>query len=819
MKGIVLVFACFLVVHLGAQAAPALPASAGQASGEGPQRVSNYWQGDVSSDWDTDSNWSLGHTPLETENVYIVSANPYNPRINDMFYAHAYLLNISPGRTLTVAYGGLIVETNFTVEGTLSLTDNDAVVEVGNDVIIEGTLSVTNMRNPHLRIGGDLGLWSSMFVGWGTIEMQGAAQTISVTTSTAINNLIIHSGSACTFTVSAGSTLTLNGDFTAYGSIASANTTLILKADVYVGNSTTLTQGTFDLQGGTNTTLDVVSPSQLNHLTLTKTGSATVSLERDINIKGNFVINSGYLDGNSNDINLQGNITNNATPTALSSVYMHFVGTANQTIAGDVAFSYMELNKTTAATNDLIILAETDVACTWRYQWTAGEMICNGGSFTAADINNDSIQGTYRVDLGGIISLTQDVNHNANINGSITVISGGTFLIIGGLGYPSLSATYPIHFSGGTVDFRGHGVYINTNSGISGTSGTLRTSGKLSIVTSINTNGVLLEMYGDTDSIFELGASAMNLYGSLRIDKDAGCTVTMDCNINLHGALMLNGGTLHLPEGFNQNYFYGAVDINFGATLLAEVNYSRFYEGLDVNSGGMLYNYGNLKIGEGMSLNVYDQGWLGAYGTSAGRAVIECTSSVEGFYFNVYSGGTISANYVRISNTGTGGLIIHDGAIVDPVYCLHNCQFSLGPTDSANLTVSNSQDINIFNLETTTSTGYAAYNIHKTNDQGSVNVYTYNADPTDELDPYGRVNWFTSAPVPQITSFGPVIGAPLDLMNLEWTYPFPFATFHIYHGSTPYGPWELLGSVEGSMLYRIQGTEYEFFRVTAELPD
>ncbi len=41
--------------------------------------LTNTWQGDVSNLWNNASNWSLGHSPLATEDVSIPSGTPHDP--------------------------------------------------------------------------------------------------------------------------------------------------------------------------------------------------------------------------------------------------------------------------------------------------------------------------------------------------------------------------------------------------------------------------------------------------------------------------------------------------------------------------------------------------------------------------------------------------------------------------------------------------------------------------------------------------------------------------------------------------------------------
>jgi hypothetical protein len=140
----------------------------------------------------------------------------------------------------------------------------------------------------------------------------------------------------------------------------------------------------------------------------------------------------------------------------------------------------LELAKTGSGT---LLLGTGKVVSCQQYDWTSGRIIVGGGSFSASDLYDPHIAGTFTLS-GGAINLAQDGGHSVDINADIS-ISGGTFTISGG-SRCNLAASRSVNFtmSGGVLELGTRGMVYESGcyaltSNLDG--GTIRTAGSLLI--------------------------------------------------------------------------------------------------------------------------------------------------------------------------------------------------------------------------------------------------------------------------------------------------------------------------------------------------
>ena len=202
----------------------------------------------------------------------------------------------------------------------------------------------------------------------------------------------------------------------------------------------------------------------------------TLTLNGDLNINGNLTMNNAagiiYAKGNWN--NYVG-----AAGFAAGPGKVVFNGGAYHQYCSNETFNILEVNKPSGGA---FRMNGTNVVCA-QYDWTAGAIDVLTGSFTANDLADNGIFGSYYTNPGGTINLHQDASQYADLDGNLYFSGGGNINVYGGNGdsfWPYL-ANASITMSGGVLDFKDIGIYVNNTPTYSLTTnitgGTIRTAG------------------------------------------------------------------------------------------------------------------------------------------------------------------------------------------------------------------------------------------------------------------------------------------------------------------------------------------------------
>ncbi|MCX6272279.1 MAG: hypothetical protein NTU44_13895 [Bacteroidetes bacterium] len=352
-----------------------------------------------------------------------------------------------------------------------------------------------------------------------------------------------------------------------------------------------------------------------------------------------------------------------------------------------------------------------------------------GGTFIAYDLIDNGLYGYFFINIdGGLMELHQDASQYIDLNGRIR-IDNGTMNIYGGSddSYWPYAANAMIWMYGGTLDFKDRGVFINSSSyslseAIVG--GTIRVNGGFNGNRSdFHPVGGTIELYGsnngnlghgDGSSFFNVLINKSLASGALQYSDN--CHITNNLIVN-HGYLDLN--TYNLIVGNN-------VDINDGGTL-------------SVLQPSTLY------LTTGKNLNVNNGGRIEILGNETGMAAVRGNSASVTYLFNVFSGGTIAADYAAFSHLGPDGVNIFPGAIIDPADPFNHCSFQSGTTGGTFLTINNNQTLNIQHADFPLNMGYGSSNVKKTVDEGHIYFSDYTgafAGETHDYDAYERIDWF-----------------------------------------------------------------------------
>ncbi|OJJ18468.1 hypothetical protein BKI52_22905 [marine bacterium AO1-C] len=235
-----------------------------------------------------------------------------------------------------------------------------------------------------------------------------------------INDLTINASAS--LTVNAGGSLTLSGNFTNNGTFTASST------------------GAVVFNGTTNASISGTGTTTFQTLTNSKTGSATLSIDKAITTEGAATVSSGATLILSAGItwNLNGNLVNQGTVTANNIGSTIVVGGATQTEISNNDFSVYNLtvSKTAsspATNNDARVRLRSGMALTVdnNLQLNTGRIVGSGGnnliileaSATTSDPNaNSFVEGRVRKIKGTITDFVFPIGRNGRF-GRLAVVN------------------------------------------------------------------------------------------------------------------------------------------------------------------------------------------------------------------------------------------------------------------------------------------------------------------------------------------------------------------------------------------------------------
>lgn len=479
----------------------------------------NRWRGIAGTEWTEPLNWSYGTIPTVNDDVVVVPGYIYDAWIRVPNQACKSLI-IKPGGELTIYSGNLEVADNLTSYGTLNLAHNDASLYVYDDLnLLSGSVTGCYTSGAEISVEEDLRFGSGSSTNWtlGYLEFTGSgASTIYVESEVSISNLRIEKTGTGSCTISGTNTasLTINGGIYVNDGILNhaytGNTVLKGNLHAYNGGSLAFYNGTLRCEGSTSASIRFdTAGSYMHKLLIAKTGSAGISLSTpNIMVGSDLSIVSGYLSCGGNSLFVGGNWTNSAGPDAFHEGTGRVVlnGIINQSVSSET-FNILELNKSA----QMLVPNGSSITCA-VYDWTAGGLNVSGGSFTALDLADDGIFGSYTLS-NGTIEFTQDSSQYIDLRAANLNISGGTFRINGGGGalWMAYQGTTNFTMSGGFFDVRDQDILISSAypliENISG--GFIRTPGDFTVQrTDFNPAGGNIELWGGTNAYLSVAAGS-----------------------------------------------------------------------------------------------------------------------------------------------------------------------------------------------------------------------------------------------------------------------------------------------------------------------
>jgi hypothetical protein len=415
-----------------------------------------------------------------------------------------------------------------------------------------------------------------------------------------------------------------------------------------------LNAGTMEFTGDGNHYILIHEYSYLHNLKVNKP-SGQLSLMTDLKVMNNIDIQTGTFDSDNYNITIRGNWTNTGIFLPTSGKVTFNGGNYDQSFT-NTNFNILEVNKPLGG---LLTMNNTTVTCA-TYDWTAGGIsVSSGGTFTANDLADNSLFGTYAVN-NGTMNLHQDAGQYIDFAGDITISNGGVLNIYGGssTSYWPFYANASLTMSGSSsvLDIKDNGIYIYQHASYSFTSnitgGTIRTTGGLICNRADFTPSAgTFEFYGTVDKTFN--QSAGSLYnvkinkeltarneddfiqtvpvydersGILLSDGTRANTISLasDFTVTNHltitsGTLDLNGKTLNVNGHFG---VYGTLKMTNAADVLNVGTYLTLFEFLSgstanithgiINCFGWIYPAAGCNFNLGNNNTVYIKGISGA---------------------------------------------------------------------------------------------------------------------------------------------------------------------------------------------------------------
>ncbi|MGB4204423.1 MAG: hypothetical protein WBJ84_02255, partial [Bacteroidales bacterium] len=412
-------------------------------------------------------------------------------------------------------------------------------------------------------------------------------------------------------------------------------------------------------------------------------------------------------------------------------------------------FNILEVNKPSEL---LYNYPSSSITCQ-VYDWTSGGIEIAAGTFTALDLADNGLYGSYSVKAGGTINLHQAASGWIDLNGELNFDGGGNINIYGGSmpSWWSYDGNAKINMNGGVLDFKDWGIYIYYSPTYSFTQnitgGTIRTSMGFECDRSNFTPlGGTLEFYGSTNTFLDMvsGSHLRNVIinksskegnesytgepvydqrsGKLISDGTRANNISLYSDIEILGNLTINSGSFNtLP---NQVSVSGNVAINNGGQLL-----------VDAGAG--------IAMAASKSVTVNNGGLLEFNGTAGTQSKITRKSS--GYYaLNIESGGKIGAEHTIFEYMNTNGVNIKPGAIVDIGKSFNNCIFRSGQSGGRLLTIDNSQTFSVNYAMFPYNSWGGNFNVYKSVDSGVVTFGGHSGDFSGsefEWDWFKRIHW------------------------------------------------------------------------------
>jgi len=589
----------------------------------------NTWTGSTSRHWSTGSNWSEGHEPTSSEDVVIPSGTLRSPLISS--YADCRDLTIQTGADLEL--DSIIVDNyvfdihrDMILYGSITISDNDLDIKITDDVFCKSGSSIVKnftqlIERPQIVVYGD---WtfeagSNVILDAIDVQLKGSTNTniYNYSTNSVFYILAIWKTSASVeFSNLSTESLKINDVFSiSDGNGASAFFSNSVQ-DIIVGYDGAAAMrnhsGTFQINNGElilNTSY--TNPSVfntgaiVNDLRINSNNSLHQLQSDNLTINGNLSL---YGDGANfvDDITLKGNLDNQLDDEDdLLFNIITFNGTNIQYVENGFDSDSLIINKAGGE----VRLVSDSIYCNY-YDWIDGGIHVAGGVFTAGDLIDNGLFGSYELGTGGTINLTNNDGY-IDLNGEINISGTGVMNIYGGTtdSYWAFSDDCTLNMSGGVLDFKNKGIDLDNHHNLTEniTGGVIRTVGGFNGTqrSDFNPAGGTFEFYGTSN--FSISQGAGNTFCSVEINKGVSASpgftlpettvpippehhdplpegplenkITLMDDLDLRGDMVINSGILDVSVSNYYIHVYGDWTNNVGNAGFLERQGRVYFEG------------------------------------------------------------------------------------------------------------------------------------------------------------------------------------------------------------------------------------------------
>ncbi|MCX6268550.1 MAG: T9SS type A sorting domain-containing protein [Bacteroidetes bacterium] len=725
------------------------------------------WTGLVSTDWHNTGNWDDLTVPTASTNVTIPTGTPNMPVIGS---SAAYCNNLTIAGMLTIRNRTADVAGNVNITGLLAMEDVSRLNVLGDMNWNAGsTASVSAVTSMYVSGNWTFTAGSNAQLTNGSVEFTGAvSKKIFIYSATSsFNDVHIDKSGGASMTYDFASTgpMRTKGLFVRINSNFISNSLLnniIVTGNVYSFGIMALNATVIEFTGTDHILLPNVN-DYYGGFMFKQSGTVTInqSNTNTVDVRGGIYIYSGIFSPGNSILKIQNRWENNSGSPAFAEGTSRVIFTGTTPLyCSTEQFYIVEIDK---SSNYLYVDYNATMTCQ-IFDWTQGGMwIYNNGSFSAADLADDGIYGSFVME-GNLVELHQDAAQRVDLRGNIT-ISAGQFNVYGGVdnSYWGSGANASLTMTSGVFDMVDQAIIVQDVAPFSFTSaitgGTIRTQrGMLAHTSGFNPDGGLVEIYGNQNA--PLGSDNGAAFYNVTINKPDGMTRT-----SLWSLLVKNNLTVE----------EGMAELSFGQVLECQGD-------IDVNQGGWFaVTSGTVKMADLTAINVNNGGDLSSEGYEGAPSVFTIIEPPSSFAFNVNSGGNMTVYHSVFEYMGEQGINIAAGAIVNTWKEFNNCEFRNGQSGAYPLlSINNNQVLVIKDAIFPENTWGGTYNVSKGVSSGHlyfINATGAFAGEGFENDPYDLIDWIDplsaiATATPQTICAGS--SSQLDVIRTGGLAPFTY---------------------------------------------
>ena len=386
------------------------------------------------------------------------------------------------------------------------------------------------------------------------------------------------------------------------------------------------------------------------------------------------------------------------------------------------------------------VTLQTDVTVRKSLEVAGGSNLNLGGN--KLEILGIGMANNSTLTIYGTVSLTSPSDSLINSGTNTLAWIGSTGNLTVNDGYLFVSDQL---YNTGSVSISGGVVETNT----SGAEGRFITTSGSQFSMSGGVLRVNKMIYANTGSNWNVTGGEVHMFG-----MNNGQITISDPSVSFYNLKLGNGTT---SKSINFSHVNGHLLIEHKMELLG--NATAYYYGDTLQVTDTLLLNGNLvvtgathpnvlQIGNNGRILVKNGGRLSTVGNATNGVTVTHLGAGR-YYFDVYSGGWVAAEYTTFEYMKSTGIKFRSGSNLEPTAAFTNCTFRNGASGGSSrlITFNNSQTLTIEGTVFPENTWGSAYNVYKSNASGHItftNATGLYAGEDYDYDPNDLVDWTVS---------------------------------------------------------------------------